>query len=273
MKPYYEHGGITIYHGEALALLEQLPRASVDVVLTDPPYSSGGMFRSDRQADPAVKYRGWSHTETSTRPPTADYGTFAGDNKDQWAWLRWVTAWSSSLLLATRPGGHFFCFTDWRQLPAATDAAQFGGWTWRGIVVWDKGVARPAKGKFRNHLEYVVWNTSGPVQSTELYPSSLISVPTVGPEDREHVTQKPVELLQSLLAVVSGEPLILDPFMGVGSTLVAAKQLNRRAIGIEIEERYCEIAAKRLEQEVMTFGEPEKKEPVNQEKLAFGSDT
>lgn len=255
MSPYYDDGTVTIYHGEALHLLSEMPEASCDVLLTDPPYSSGGMFRSDRLAEPSAKYRGWSHSDNSTRPPTVEYGSFGGDNRDQWAWLRWVSAWSFGALRLVRPDGHGFMFTDWRQLPAATDAAQFGGWTWKGLVVWDKGVGRPIKGRFRNHLEYIVWMTHGAGDTTEQYPSTLISVPTVNHNEREHVTQKPVQLLTALLAVVPGDRLmILDPFMGSGSTLRAAKDCGHRAIGIEIDERYCEIAAKRMAQEVLDFG-------------------
>lgn len=255
MQPYYADDWVTIYHGEALAVLEQLPLASVDVVLTDPPYSSGGMFRTDRASDPAAKYRGWSHSPTETRPPAAEYGTFAGDNRDQWAWIRWVTAWSWATLRVTRPGGHAFMFTDWRQLPAATDAAQFGGWAWRGLVVWDKGVGRPQRGTFRNHLEYIVWSTNGAIADrADDYPSTLISIPTVSPGEREHVTQKPVGLLHSLLRVAGPGPfIVLDPFMGSGSTLVAARNLGHKAIGVEIDERYCEMAARRLQQDVLAM--------------------
>jgi len=258
VTPYYEDDYCTIYNGEALAVLAEIEPASCDVLLTDPPYSSGGMFRTDRAVEPASKYRGWSqNSDGSSRKPTAEYGTFAGDNRDQRTWMRWVCAWSFAAMQAVRPGGHAFMFTDWRQLPATTDAAQYGGWTWRGVLVWDKGVGRPMKGRFRNHLEYVVWSTHGPISDdVDTYPSALISVPTVGTNEREHVTQKPVELLQALLAVLpSGKPLtVLDPFMGSGSTLVAAKYAGHRAIGIEVDERYCEIAAKRLAQGVLDFG-------------------
>ena len=144
MKPYYQDDHATIYHGEALDVLRQLPAASVDVLLTDPPYSSGGMFRSDRTIDPANKYRGWSQdADGKSRKPTAEYGSFAGDSRDQRSWTGWVTAWSFASLAATRPAGHSFMFTDWRQLPAATDAAQFGGWTWRGML---SGHITPCRG-------------------------------------------------------------------------------------------------------------------------------
>lgn len=253
MTPYYADDHVTIYHGEAFAVLDSLPAASCDVLLTDPPYSSGGMFRSDRGLDPASKYRGWSQAiGGGSRAPTAEYGTFAGDNRDQMSWLRWVGAWSSAALQVV--AGHAFMFTDWRQLPTATDALQLGGWTWRGVLVWDKGVGRPMKGRFRNHLEFLVWGTNVATSDEGVYPSALIAVPTVDSGEREHVTQKPVELLRHLLEVVPGDThTVLDPFMGSGSSLVAAKYAGHRAIGVDLDERYCEMAARRLAQEVFDF--------------------
>ncbi len=255
MTPYYDEDGITIYHGEAVSVMAELPTGSVDVLLTDPPYSSGGMFRSDRMKPPSEKYRGWSQSANGKRrPPTSEYGSFGGDNKDQWAWIRWVTGWSMEALRVVRPGGHGFMFTDWRQLPAATDAVQFGGWSWRSVVVWDKGVGRPIKGQFRNHLEYVVWCTHGGTVRTDEYPSTLISVPTVNHNSRVHVTEKPVDLLVELLRVVAiDNPIVFDPFMGSGSSLVAARRLGLPAVGIEIEERYCEMAVDRLAQQVLAL--------------------
>lgn len=256
IQPYYDDGICTIYHGEALDVLRQLPDDSCDVLLTDPPYSSGGMFRGDREMAPDVKYRGWSQNpDGSSRTPTAEYGSFAGDSRDQRGWLAWVGAWSFQAQRVVGDNGHAFVFSDWRQLPLATDAVQLGGWTWRGIVVWDKGVGRPMKGRFRNHLEYIVWATSGAVnQDSGNYPSTLIAVPTVSPSDRQHVTQKPTLLLRHLFSVMPGNHLrVLDPFMGSGSTLRASKDMGHKAIGIELDERYCEIAAKRLDQEVLAI--------------------
>jgi site-specific DNA-methyltransferase (adenine-specific) len=257
---YYADERVTLYHGEALNVLATLTDGAADVLLTDPPYSSGGMFRGDRAQAPETKYRGWTQVEGGgSRKPTAQYGSFGGDTRDQVSWVRWCAAWGSETLRVVRPTGTAFIFTDWRQLPATTDVVQFGGWTWQGLVVWDKGVGRPMAGRFRNHLEYVVWASNGAHKGgTEAdYPSALISVPTVAPGDREHVTQKPVALLNQLLRVVpqeSGPLTILDPFSGSGSSLVAAVQSGHRAIGIELDERYCEITAKRLDQGVLDFG-------------------
>lgn len=248
MTPYYDDGTCTIYHGEACAVLSELAEASCDVLITDPPYSSGGAFRSDRNADPTAKY---------SRAEVASYGSFGGDSRDQRSFMCWTSAWSWAALRVVRPSGHALMFTDWRQLPSVTDALQLGGWTWRGIVVWSKGAGGgiPQRGKFRQNAEYVVWGTHGAQSDlADGAPSSVIEVPSVGTADREHVTQKPVALLRHLLKVVPDiAPRTLDPFMGSGSTLRAAKDLGLPAIGIEVDERYCEIAANRLGQEVLAL--------------------
>jgi len=260
--PYFESGGITLYQGEACAILDELEPGSVSVLLTDPPYCSGGMFRADRSRPVEEKY-----TQPSGRGPRRElidtsYGGFAGDTRDQRSFGLWVAAWSHAALRATRPGGRAFVFSDWRQLPAATDAIQLGGWSWRGLVVWDKGQERglPARGFFRSNVEYVAFATNGPMldrDGVEDFPGSLVTAPIrSGGRSRVHPTEKPVELLTHLLGVVPRpweDLVVLDPFAGSGSTLVAAKNLGLRAIGIEIDPRYCEVARNRLGQEVLPF--------------------
>ncbi len=254
LAPYFDEGGIVIYHGEALDILRSLPASSVAAVIADPPYSSGGMFRSDRQADPAAKYRGWSqNADGSSREPTSVVGTFSGDSRDQRGYAYWSALWMSQASRIAAPGAQSFVFTDWRQLPTTSDSLQAGGWVWRGLVVWDKGVGRPMRGRFRNHLEYIVWGSSGPMPPPDdVYPSTLMRHAPPGTE-RVHVTQKPEGLMRELLSVAP-DGAVLDPFMGSGTALRAAKDMGRPCIGIEQEERYCEIAAKRLAQGVLDFG-------------------
>lgn len=252
LTPYYQDDYATIYHGEALDVLRHLDTGTIAAVLADPPYSSGGMFRSDRQAEPDKKYRGWSqNVDGSSRKPTSDTGTFSGDSRDQRGYEFWSALWLSQACRVATTAAQVFVFTDWRQLPVTSDAVQAGGWTWRGVCVWDKGVGRPMKGRFRNHLEYIVWGSNGPMPDADenpVYPSTLLK--HAPPSDRVHVTQKPEPLIREVLSVAPvGD--VLDPFMGSGTTLRAAKDLGRRVIGIEIEERYCELAVKRLSQEAL----------------------
>ena len=256
MKPYYQHGGITIYHGEALSTLRELPTDAHAAVVCDPPYSSGGLMRSDRNADPNAKYRGWTQAEGGgSKAPATQTGTFSGDSRDQRSYALWCSFWLAECVRVAASGAQLFQFTDWRQLPTTTDAVQAGGWVWRGVLVWDKGVGRPMKGRFRNHLEYVVWGSNGPMPEAQegVYPSTLLRYSPPTHTSRVHLTQKPHELVAEMLSVAP-PGRVLDPFMGSGTSLLAAKRLGREAVGIEQDERYCEIAAKRLEQEVLDLG-------------------
>ena len=248
MTPYYDHAGITIYHGDCREILPHL--AGVDVVITDPPYSSGGAMRSDRNLSSTEKYR-----LTGTVKTDPD---FSGDNRDQRSLTLWCSDWMAQCFRATARGGGMACFIDWRNLPCIIDAVQVAGWVYRGIIPWDKTEgARPQKGWFRAQCEYIVTATAGPLDSDSetdgICQPGYFRFPTAGSE-KQHITEKPIDLLTEVLRTRSDWRTALDPFMGSGTTLVAAKNLRRRAIGIETEEKYCEIAAKRLGQEVFDFG-------------------
>lgn len=240
MKPYYEDDSATIYHGDCFDLLHDLP--DIDAVVTDPPYSSGGAFRGDRAQQTTVKY---VSSDTAAYRPE-----FAGDNRDQRSFAAWSSLWLNAARQRSTPGAAIACFIDWRQLPTMTDALQAGGWIWRGIAVWSKGYGRPTQGRgFSNAAEYVVWGSNGPAPSTDRYPPGIFEC--APPRNREHIAQKPIEVMRWACRVAEPGSTILDPFMGSGSTLRAAKDHGCKAIGIEVDERYCEVAAKRLAQEAL----------------------
>lgn len=150
------------------------------------------------------------------------------------------------------PGAQAFTFTDWRQLPTTADAVQSGGWVWRGVLVWDKGTGRPMKGRFRNHLEYVVWGSNGPMPDPDdVYPSTLLRhTPPTG-KNRVHLTEKPVSLFTELLSVCPPGP-VLDPFMGSGPLAKACQLEGRPYVGIELVDEHVETAINRLAQ--LTLG-------------------
>lgn len=248
MRPYYEHNGITIYHGDCREILPTLEE--VDAIITDPPYSSGGMYRSDRAAPTTSKYQ-LSH-ET-----TREYAAFAGDNRDQRSFEKWIDSWASSALRLVPSGGGIAVFIDWRNVSCVVDALQVAGWVYRGLTPWHKGMdLRPNKGWFRRNIEFIVWGSAGPLLTGAKADGVCwdgMFVSRVDAGDKQHQTGKPVDLMTQMLSVRQEWTRFLDPFAGSGSTLVAAKSLGRRAIGIELEERYCEIAARRLDQEVLAL--------------------
>lgn len=248
-QPYHQDDRATLYGGDALAVLAGLPTASVDAVITDPPYSSGGAFRGDRQSDTAGKYLGWTSRDAngSTYRHQSDYDGFTGDTRDQRGYLMWCSLWLSECLRVSRAGSSLLMFTDWRQLPVTTDAIQSGGWVWRGIAVWDKGVGRPMRGRFRNHVEYIVWGTNGPLRDPEdIYLSSVFRHAPPRPEGREHMTQKPVGLLRELVPLCPSTGVVLDPFMGSGTTGVATVSGGRSFVGAELAPHYQQIAQERI---------------------------
>lgn len=208
--------------------------------LRTPPYSSGGMVRGDRTADPSTKY-------VPTKEVVNFHATFTGDNRDQRAYGYWCALWLSECLRVVRPGGLCMIFTDWRQLPTTTDAIQAGGWIWRGVAVWDKtqGI-RPTSGRFRQQAESVVWGSSGPLPvdySSDTHPGLFTHAPFRG---KEHIAGKPLGLMRDLLRIVPEGGTILDPFMGSGTTGVAAVNARQRFIGIEMVPHYAEVAERRI---------------------------
>jgi site-specific DNA-methyltransferase (adenine-specific) len=229
-----------VVEGEALTALRDLPAASIGALITDPPYSSGGFTRGDRTNDASVKY-----SQAEARPQA----TFGGDNRDQRAFEYWCVLWLSEALRCARPGAPVVQFTDWRQLPLTTDAVQAGGWVWRGVFVWSKGIGcRPQMGRFRSACEYGVWGTNGASEDrvdVGCLPGVIEASPPMG-EDRVHLTQKPVEVMETVCAIAPPDSVVLDPFAGSGTTGVACLRLGRRFIGIERDARYAAIARERL---------------------------
>jgi site-specific DNA-methyltransferase (adenine-specific) len=235
-------GDATLYLGDTIAILQDLPE--FDALLSDPPYSSGGMVRGDRMKSTRDKYQ--------STDVVNELHEFTGDNRDQRGFMAWASLWLMYALERAKPGAMACLFSDWRQLPTMTDAIQAGGWVWRGIVPWNKEVARPMPNRFRAQCEFVVWATSGPREfdmkdKTAVYHPGILSEKPPAGDDREHSTQKPVGIMETLAEVAPIGGLILDPFMGSGTTGVAAVNRGRRFIGIEKDPRIFDIACRRIE--------------------------
>ena len=229
-----------MWQGDALAVLRELPDASMDAVITDPPYSSGGLHAGARRVDPAQKYQ-----STGTKKV---YPAMLGDLKDQRSFILWATLWLSECWRLTRPGAPVLVFSDWRQLPAMTDAIQAAGFEWRGIVVWHKPSARPMLGSFRHDTEFVIHAVKAPAHAWTRRCFPGVYNHRVVASDKVHLTGKPLPLLVDLLAIVPEGGVVLDPFLGGGTTALACLQTSRRFLGVELSTEYFELASSRVQE-------------------------
>lgn len=229
MRPYYEHGGITIYHGDCREASPSI-WALGDVIVTDPPYGTGG-WRRDGAGQGSN--------------PT---GTLVQETWDDGAvdWLGRVTA----PILTFWPAAHT------SKLLGAAIAS--GRPKHRALYMRKRDPKPQVGGRVRWSME-PIWVLSR--EGFLLYGGDDVVEATTPREGRDadatgHPYQKPEHVMAWLLSKVIPGADILDPFMGSGTTLIAAKRLGRRAVGIEREERYCEIDAKRLAQEALPLEIP-----------------
>jgi hypothetical protein len=216
VSPYYEADGITIYHGDCREIGAW--DIAGGVMVTDPPY-------------------GYGHA--SNWPGKFQGAAIANDASEA---LRDYVL--ERFLGPAIVFGSVKCST-----PAGT----------RAVLVWDKG---PASGMgdlsipWKPSFELIYVMGAGFAGSRDEGVLKGHHVVTWSGRDgsRQHPNEKPLSLMRALLRKCPPLADVVDPFMGSGTTLRAAKDLGRRAIGIELEERYCEIAANRLAQGVLDFG-------------------
>lgn len=220
MKPYYEDDLITLYHADVLEHLDLLDQA--DVMVTDPPYGMDYTGFGGRKGEPR-RTTGRLNIKGDNSPILRDAVLDAWGNRPALVFGRWNI---------DRPEGA------------------------RARLIWDKTPCG-----FMGDLS-LPWGAA----EEEIYvlgtgfvgkrSANIINVPTLMSADKnrpDHPTPKPVPLMEKLIGKCP-PGVIVDPFAGSGATLRAAKNLGRKVIGFEIEEKYCEITAKRLAQEVLFIG-------------------
>jgi DNA modification methylase len=213
LKPYYEHDGISIFHGDCRDVIRHEISGAASVV-TDPPY---GIDYKPLRGSNGSKMWG---DEVVTGDGEDFDPTFLLDRVMFPQVILWGANHYSGLLPPSR------------------------GW-----LIWDKTADGVREGFIYSHFE-MAWSNC--VTRAQKFAFNWQGASRNG-EEFWHPTQKPILLMEWCIGFTLPERTILDPFMGSGTTLVAAKNLRRRAIGIEVEERYCEVAAKRLSQELLCF--------------------
>jgi site-specific DNA-methyltransferase (adenine-specific) len=239
-RPYYQDDLVTLYHGDCLEVIPHLP--SVALLLTDPPYSLSVSSEHEKKRGKGTRRLDFFRGDTDWSAMTA-------------AVVERVAAGAALARAAYVWCGH-------RQFGPLVDDFETRGWSTR-FLVWQKRVPVPAP-------PGVGWDSGAElcvyafregrkwVPPTGTKASNVLSADSYRhgqPGKLEHPTQKPhVTAVRPIEFSTDRGDTVLDIFAGSGTTLRAAKDLGRRAIGVEIEERYCEIIAKRMQQQAFDFG-------------------
>lgn len=219
LAPYYEKDGITIYHADCRDVLPELADNTFDLLLTDPPYGIGisnenlGGGRKDKTPSSKMLYGDWDASRVS--PGIIEEACRV--SVDQIIW-----------------GGNYYADC----LPPSM------GW-----LVWWKRDGIPERSFADVELAWTSMH-----KAARLFNHRWDGFLRDGNDVKNgHPTQKPIDLMQWCIGKSKDAHTILDCFMGSGTTLEAAKVMGRKCVGIEVDERYCEIAAKRLAQECFAF--------------------
>lgn len=236
--------GAEIIQGDMLSTLSQFPDNLFGGIISDPPYASGAANQNAKQQSTGKKY-------TSAEKNINQLPDFEGDSKDQRSWTNWMTEWLTEAKRVTKEGSPICLFIDWRQLPSMTDALQWAGWLWRGTLVWDKGNSRPQRGRFRQQAEFIVWGSNGHMPADRIapvLPGVFRHAMPMGSK-RRHQTEKPLSVMREIVRIVEPKNIILDPFAGSGTTVLAANHEGYPAVGIELSKHYSQTAKERISTE------------------------
>lgn len=261
MTPYYEHAGVTLFHGDCRDVLPQLPPASVDMVFTSPPYNlgvtTGGGFPTGHYAPDAPMRKRGGQGKWPGAAIADGYGIHndAMPPAEYEAWQR--DTLTSCWRLLTDTGAIFYNHKPRVQGGELwTPLSVNPGLPVRQIIVWARaGGINFSPSFYCPTHEWIVVLAKPAFRLRTKGASGVGDVWFVAQEaNPDHPAPFP-EALPARALETTTTAAVLDPFAGIGTTLVAAKRLNRRGIGIEINERYCEIAAKRLAQEALPLGE------------------
>jgi site-specific DNA-methyltransferase (adenine-specific) len=228
-------GAATLYLGDCRALLPQLP--AVDLVITDPPYSSGARTDSERQVRGAMLRS------------MEDQDWFSHDAMTTWGFSWFIRSVFFDLRQKLPEGAHVYVFIDWRQTPNVYGMLEACGFRVNHCLVWAK--THFGMGTYwRNQHENIVFASNGmPADMLDRGMGSVLTCTNVSPSTRVHPTEKPIDLLGAIIRATPGQT-IFDPFMGSGSTGVAALKAGRRFVGCEINPTHFETACRRMREVV-----------------------
>ena len=242
MKPYYQEDNITVYNHDCMEIMDSMEDESVDLVVTDPPYNIGDENKRTKQGN-FIK---------SNKDAWGQWDSF--DKKEYDEMMRRVISTCYRLL---KDGGAFYMFTAREDNGFFIREAVKAGFTYANQIVIIKTNPLPhfCKTNWRSGFELCMYLTKGkPKTFNFLEQPQMINVfyYLIGKKESRHPTEKPLKVVRQIIEVSSNRgDVVLDPFLGSGTTARACKNTGRRCVGMEISEEYCQTIVNRLGQEVL----------------------
>lgn len=228
MRPYYDHNGIAIYHGDCREVLPTLPERA-DLLWTDAAYQleEGG------------------RTSGGMRGGIFNPGIYSNDGR--FFEVLDFSDWTSLAYAALWPSADAFVMTNDKNLEDCLTAMRVAGFGLHNVLLWVKQNVTANRWGMKS-VEFICYHWKGNARVLNDCGMGQVFTDRNPIGNKRHPTEKPVSLpYKHITNATDPGALVLDPFMGSGSTLVAAKRAERRAIGIEIDEAHCEAAAVWLE--------------------------
>jgi DNA modification methylase len=227
VKPYYADRYATLYHGDALEVLPELDLHGIAACITDPPYLIGA---------------------ASAGSINSKVGTWA----DAMNAAHWFSAWYRMVNEALRHDGAFWSFLNWRTLPVVMRASIDARLPMTSVAVWDKEWIGPGGQQgLRPSYEMVALMAKPGFAVKDRGVADVIRAKVGSYKPNGHPAEKPTSIVSRIYEISGNPDIVLDPFIGSGTTAVVAKAHGARCIGIDADERWCEVAASRLAQDVL----------------------
>ena len=233
--------GWRIFNGDFREVSLFLKPGIVDAIITDPPYGSGGWMPSQTMRSSKKKYVSSDASYQNTLPD------IHGDALHPDVWKQLMRDFLSMAFRVLHDGGVFCIFIDWRNKPILQTLIYESGLQLRGVAVWDKVNSRPLKNGFMNQAEYILWGSKGamPKREPTVYLHGVFRH-TTKTNGKLHITEKPLALMQDLVKICHSGGLICDPFMGSGTTAIAALKQGCHFIGCESVGHYFDTSFTRI---------------------------
>ena len=231
---------IDLKFGDCLKLMKNIPDGSIDLVVTDCPYHivSGGCTTGayGNMSGTISRTKSNENIDNMKSGKIFDYNDI--EFKD----------WLPDLYRTLKDNTHCYIMINARNIKELQLEAEKVGFKFQNILVWKKNNATPNR-YYLNNCEFILMLRKGKAKNiNNMGTKNVLEIPNIIGK-KKHPTEKPVELMKILIENSSNEKdVVIDPFMGVGATGIACKELNRNFIGIEIDEKYFEIAKNRIEQ-------------------------